>query len=105
MYKQILIPTDGSRLSLKAAAHALDLAKAMGAQLTGLHVSPNYPLPVYADGVIFEPLSPQQYKAQCQKEAERILQAIAVKARARRIAFGPAHTFSDTPWEAIIAAA
>jgi nucleotide-binding universal stress UspA family protein len=105
MYKQILIPTDGSRLSLKAAAQAIELAKAMRAALTGLHVSPDYPMPVYADGVIFEPLAPEQYKAQCQKEAGRILNAIAVKARAARVAFAPAHTFSAAPWEAIIAAA
>jgi nucleotide-binding universal stress UspA family protein len=105
MYKQILVPTDGSRLSLKAAAHAIELAKAMRARLTGLHVSPDFPMPVYADGVIFEPLAPEQYRAQCQKEAERMLDAIAVKARAARVAFSPAHTFSPAPWEAIIAAA
>jgi len=50
MYRNILVPTDGSRLSLKAAAHAIDLAKAIGARLTGFHASPDYPLPVYADG-------------------------------------------------------
>ena len=105
MYKHILVPTDGSRLSQKAAAHAIDLAKAMHARLTGFHVSPDYPLPVYADGVIFEPLTPQRYKDQCQKRAERILHAIAVKARTERVAFSPAHTFSSAPWEAIIAAA
>jgi nucleotide-binding universal stress UspA family protein len=105
MYRQILVPTDGSRLSLKAATHAIGLAKAMRARLTGFHVSPDYPLPVYADGVIFEPLVPAQYRAQCRQEAARILDAIAVKARAARVAFSPAHTFSPAPWQAIIAAA
>ncbi len=32
MYKHILIPTDGSELSLKAVPHGLALAKAVGAE-------------------------------------------------------------------------
>jgi nucleotide-binding universal stress UspA family protein len=105
MYKQILVPTDGSRLSRKAAVHAIALAKAMRARLTGFHASPDFPMPIFADGVVFEPLAPEQYKAQCAQHAARLLQAIAVKARAERVAFSGVHVFSPTPWEAIIAAA
>ena len=92
MYRNILVPTDGSKLSLKAAAHAIDLAKAIGARLTGFHASPDYPLPVYADGVVFEPLSRKEYAAQCKKEADRILNAVAVKAQAAGIAFSVSAT-------------
>src|SRR5208282_3657021 len=98
-------PTDGSRLSLKAATHAIALAKAMRAQLTDLRASPEYPLPIYADGVIFEPQAPEEYRAQCRKQAERILRALATKARTARVPFSPAHTFSSSPWSAILAAA
>jgi nucleotide-binding universal stress UspA family protein len=31
MYRNILVPTDGSKLSLKAATHAIDLAKSLAA--------------------------------------------------------------------------
>jgi nucleotide-binding universal stress UspA family protein len=105
MYRHILVPTDGSRLSLKAATHAIALAKAMRARLTGFHCSPEYPLPIYADGVIFEPQAPEEYQAQCRKEAERILRALAVKARAARVPFNSAHAFSSSPWTAILAVA
>lgn len=105
MYKHILVPTDGSKLSSKAAAHAIGLAKAMRGRLTGFHASPDYPMPVYADGVIFEPLARKEYEAQCKKEADRILNAVAVKARAARIPFSAAHAISSTPWQAILAAA
>ncbi|MDQ2963446.1 MAG: universal stress protein [Pseudomonadota bacterium] len=105
MYRHILIPTDGSRLSLKAAAHAIGLAKATGARLTGFHASPDYPMPVYADGVVFEPLSRKEYAAQCKKEADRILNTIAVKARAARVRFTGVSAISASPWEAILAAA
>jgi nucleotide-binding universal stress UspA family protein len=105
MYRHILVPTDGSKLSLKAAAHAIGLAKAIGAQLTGFHASPDYPLPVYADGVIFEPLSRKEYAAQCKKEADRILDTVAVKAQAAGIAFTGVSAISSSPWEAILATA
>jgi nucleotide-binding universal stress UspA family protein len=105
MYKQILLPTDGSRLSRKAATRTIALAKSMRARLSAFHASPEYPLPVYANGVIFEPLAPEQYRAQCKVQAERIPHVIAVKARAARVSFGTAHAFSPSPWAAILAAA
>jgi len=40
MYKHILIPTDGSRLSEEAATAGVRLAKALGARVTMLHVVP-----------------------------------------------------------------
>jgi nucleotide-binding universal stress UspA family protein len=105
MYRHILVPTDGSKLSLKAAVHAIGLANAIGAQLTGFHASPDYPLPVYADGVVFEPLSRKEYAAQCKKEADRILDTVAVKARAAGVAFTGVSAISSSPWEAILATA
>lgn len=38
MYKNILVPTDGSELSQKAIRHGIALAKAVGAKVTGLSV-------------------------------------------------------------------
>ena len=43
MYRNILIPTDGSELAEKAVAHGLSLAKAVGAKVTAVTVSE--PLP------------------------------------------------------------
>ena len=40
MYKHILLPTDGSVLSKRAIKSGLRLAKAVGAKVTGLHVTP-----------------------------------------------------------------
>lgn len=40
MYRHILIPTDGSRLSESAADAGIALARALGARLTALHVVP-----------------------------------------------------------------
>ena len=42
MYKKILVPTDGSRLSRRAVEHAIALAKATGARLVALHAYPKF---------------------------------------------------------------
>jgi nucleotide-binding universal stress UspA family protein len=55
--------------------------------------------------VVFEPLSRKEYAAQCKKEADRILNAVAVKAHAAGIAFTSVSAISSSPWEAILAAA
>lgn len=40
MYKNILLPTDGSELSKRAIAAGVRLASAVGAKVTGVHVTP-----------------------------------------------------------------
>jgi nucleotide-binding universal stress UspA family protein len=42
MYKHIMNPTDGSPLSEQATSHAISLARAVGAKITGLTVSIAY---------------------------------------------------------------
>ena len=40
MFKNILIPTDGSALSQKAATKGVELAKALGAKVTAFFAAP-----------------------------------------------------------------
>jgi nucleotide-binding universal stress UspA family protein len=42
MFKHILIPTDGSELSLSALEKGIGLAKEIGARTTALHVIPDF---------------------------------------------------------------
>jgi nucleotide-binding universal stress UspA family protein len=105
MYKNILVATDGTRLSGKAVTHAVALAKALGAGLTAFYASPDYPLPVYAEGAIVEPMTRREYAALCKDEADRILGAVAAKAESARVPFNGVHTINSTPWRAILAAA
>jgi nucleotide-binding universal stress UspA family protein len=55
MYKNILIPTDGSELAGKAVQHGVALAKAIGAKVTALTVTPLVELLVallfFAEGI------------------------------------------------------
>jgi nucleotide-binding universal stress UspA family protein len=105
MYKQILVATDGSKLSAKAVAHAISLAQAVGAKLVAFYASPDYPLPAYADGVVYEPVSKKEYAALAEKEAKKILDGVVSKAQAAGLQCTAAHTIAASPWEAILAAA
>jgi len=105
VYKHILVATDGSKLSSKAVAHAIDLAQALGAKLTAFYASPDYPMPAYADGVVYEPVSRKEYAALCKKEADKILNPVRMKAESAGLEFTAMQAISPSPWEAILAAA
>jgi nucleotide-binding universal stress UspA family protein len=105
MYKHLLVPTDGSKLSAKAVTHAIALAQALSAKLTAFYASPDYPMPAFADGVVYEPVSKKEYAALAAKEADRVLMAIKDKAEAGGVACDTMHALDNSPWEAILIAA
>lgn len=105
MYKHLLVPTDGSKLSAKAVTHAIGLAKACGAKLTAFYASPDYPTPMYEEGVYYVPMKRKDYAARCSKEAERILKPVASKAQAAGLEANMVHVIAAAPWEAILTAA
>jgi nucleotide-binding universal stress UspA family protein len=74
MYTHLLVPTDGSKLSDKAVTHAVSLAQALHAKVSFFYASPDYPLPAYADGVVYEPISKKEYTQMAAKEAEQVLE-------------------------------
>ena len=105
MYKNLLVATDGSKLSDKAVAHALGLAQAVGASITAFYAAPDYPMPAYADGVVYEPVTRKEYAKLAQQDADKILGAVAAKAKAGGVECKAAFAIAAAPWEAILAAA
>jgi nucleotide-binding universal stress UspA family protein len=106
MFKNILVATDGSKLSAKAVQHAIDLAEAVGARLTAFYASPVYTLQGFGESVaIAAPNSRKMYEAGCEQGADKILGAVARKAATAGVKFSGVHAFSSLPWEAILAAA
>jgi len=53
MYKQILLPTDGSRVSAKGIREGVRLAKRLGARVTGVYVALPFVPPIYSEGRAF----------------------------------------------------
>jgi len=105
MYKNLLVATDGSKLSDKAVTHAISLAQAVGAKLTVFYAAPDYPLPAYADGVVYEPVSRKEYAKLAAEDAKKILDAASAKASSAGVGCASAYTIAAAPWEAILAAA
>ncbi len=104
VYKHLLVATDGSKLSGKAVTHAIALARALGAKLTGFYASPDYPMPAFVDGVVYDSVSRKEYAALAAREAEKILGAVKTKAEAGGVKCATMHVIAAAPWEAIVAA-
>lgn len=104
VYKRILVATDGSRLSAMAIAHAIDLARAVGAKLVAFHASPDYRFSSYSEGTVRE-VSREAYEAAAAREAQKILDAVRRKAHAAQVECDTAHEIAISPWEAILEAA
>ena len=105
MYKHLLVATDGSKLSGKAVAQAIGLAKSLKARLTAFYVAPELPMPMYTEGVVFQPVSMREHTAAMTREAARILDPVAARAKSAGVACATSHAIAASPWEAILAAA
>jgi len=105
MYKNLLVATDGSKLSAKAVAHAIDLAKSVGAKMTAFYAAPDYPLPAFDDGIVYERVSRDEYKKLAAQEADNVLGAVATKAADAGVRCSTTYLIAASPWQAILDAA
>jgi len=104
MYRHILVPTDGSKLSAKAIKVAAKLAKISGARLTGLSVMPPNPMPIYAESVSYG-VAPRNYKEIKEKAAKKALAVVKIEAETSGVQASTLSLTADQPWRAIIGAA
>jgi nucleotide-binding universal stress UspA family protein len=107
MFKHILIPTDGSRLSAKGVRAGVKLAKALGAKVTGLYVAFPYVPPLYGEAAMYyvPGLSPQEFKQIVDKQAARALQPLLREAKAAGVRCAARTKTAGQPWEAILSTA
>lgn len=105
MYRNILIPTDGSPLSHKAIVNGLKLAKALGARVTGLFAAPPATPVVYQDHLPVKYVTPQQHAKMIAKAAANYLGVIANEAKGQGVACECVQVTDDFPADAILAAA
>ena len=105
MFKHILVPTDGSKLSVKAAKQAVKLAKTLGAKVTGFYAAPDHSSTYYGDGYILRAPSAKDQADLSQNQARKCLSTIEVEAEVEKVACEVFHVISDSPYEAIIDAA
>jgi nucleotide-binding universal stress UspA family protein len=103
MFKHILVPTDGSRLSAKAVKLALQLAGSTGAKLTGLYVVAPYFPPMIPTGIVAPQFNEAEYKRVIDAMSRRALAAL--QAAVPGIAVTTRTVTGGEPWKAILATA
>jgi nucleotide-binding universal stress UspA family protein len=100
MYRNILIPTDGSELAGKAVEHGIALARTIGAKITFLTVTP--PFHIFTiDAQMIED-TPAQYKTPVAADAAKTLRAAGDAAGAAGVAFDTIQLEDEHPYQAII---
>lgn len=105
MYKNILVPTDGSTLSRRSAKDAVALAKSLGARVTAFYVAPTFHIEVYTDYVPPDLISPQEHAANAKNAAQRHLAVIRKIASDSNVPCEGYFVMSDIPAGAIVKAA
>lgn len=101
MFKHILIPTDGSKLSEGALRAGIQLAKEQGAQVTALYVIPDYAAMIYG-GEALMTYSSSELNKDSEKEADKVLHIAQNIANAENVECRTARTVNISVHQAII---
>jgi nucleotide-binding universal stress UspA family protein len=105
MFKNILVATDGSKLSAKAVAYAIRVAKCSGAKLTVCFATTRYSVGAHGEGVLYDAASEGRYDKLCREEGARILDSVARKTAAAGVKSNITQAVASAPWQAILATA
>jgi len=105
MFKNILIPTDGSPLSQKAVVRGVVLAKALGAKVTGFFAAPPATPVVYRDHLPVGFAQPGEHAQIIERMAAKYLAYIERAAKKARVRYEGVHVTSDFADEAILSIA
>ena len=105
MFKHILLPTDGSPLSMQAAKAGVRLAAALGARVTGVFATPPATPVIYKAVLPVGYATPREHERMIRKAVEHHLGAIAEAAREAGVPCETLSVTSDFPADTILTAA
>jgi nucleotide-binding universal stress UspA family protein len=98
MYRNILVPTDGSDITAKAVQTAITLAKTVGARLSVISVKEPFPYSAISE---MQPVPPQEFYDAQERIASARVKSVVDAATAAGLECA-AHTVEALhPWEAI----
>lgn len=100
MFKHILLPTDGSAASDLAVQQAVQLARDMGARVTGIHVAAPFHTFTYRVDMIED--TEEQYEKESEERARKVLATVEQQARECGVPCDTMVVRSDDPHQAII---
>ena len=107
-YKTILVPTDGTTLSRKAAHEAAELASSLNARLRAVYVMPVWNPPLVVDGTVglsAEAFDERAFERSTEETARTALAEVEAEAKAKLVPCDTLAIREDHPWQGIIKAA
>jgi nucleotide-binding universal stress UspA family protein len=103
LFKNILVPTDGSDLAAKAVEQGVLFAKEIGAKITAVTVTePFHLLSVEPSQLEYTPI---EYQKHAKAHAEKVLGTVSATAKSAGVECQTLHTEHDQIYQAIIEAA
>jgi nucleotide-binding universal stress UspA family protein len=102
MFHCILVPTDGSAITAKAADKAIELARLTGATLHALSVREPFPFSAVSE---MQPAPPAEFYEAQERIANQRVAAVRSKAEAAGVTCEVHTEEALQPWEAIVNAA
>ncbi|MFM7266560.1 MAG: universal stress protein [Cyanobium sp.] len=104
-YTHLLVPSDGSELSVKAIHEAVKLARSTGALITVVHAQPRLPLPVMGMGEMLEASTIETLIVASRRDSDRLLEEARNIAASAGITVSCERVESDLPHKVILEAA
>ncbi len=100
MFKHILLPIDGSQLSLNAAKLGIELAQTCGARVYALHVIPTFQALIYMSGALAS--SESTYTEQATGLATEYLAQVQRLAEDAGVKYSASHEVAEHPHQVIL---
>lgn len=105
MFKNMLVPTDGSVLSQKAVVKGVALAKAVGAKVTAFFAAPPATPIIYRHSLPVGYAQPEEHQKLIDEATAMALGFVEKSCKDAGVAFAGIHTTSDFPEDEILKAA
>ena len=102
MYRNLFVPVDGSVLSERAMQASIDLARQLGAAITGFVVEPDAPMPTDTMPMQNYALAARRHVDRTDEHARAVLTRFEVKASEAGVVFTGLHAHSDGVDRAIV---
>jgi nucleotide-binding universal stress UspA family protein len=95
MFKQLLVPLDGTELSERAMSESIALAKQLGASIVGFIAEPDMPLPNMGTDMNRYRKERDAHEVEADTHAHKLLSIFGERAKSAGVAFSGRHARTD----------